>query len=120
MADIIPLGKVNKRQRIPVIVTHDTHGYVRIPPSLLFRDHDEAWFQYCHRLWVGVYEANGRDDIQLTVHLKLSDSDRMIHELNQWAFYAGRIDGGMHIPRVNERLAGLMIHGVKFKLDLGE
>lgn len=120
-AEVITFSRHSKGVHIPVFVTHDQEGkYVRIPQGLLQKKRDEGWFDYSRRLWVGVYEANARDDIRLTVHLKLSEADRMLHELNTWAFCAKMVDGGVLWQAVEERLAGLSIHGIRFKLDLAE
>lgn len=120
-AQILPFNKnIKPGGRIPVVITfeNDNHRLARIPESLKYRGKDELWFEYCRRLWIGVYEANGSDLIKLTVHLNIKDADRMMQEINQWAFYAKQIDGGALYDAVENRLANLSIHNVKFKLDL--
>ncbi len=123
MGEVISFGRHSKHSNVPVVLTHDQDGrYVSIPEGLRFKRHNETWLEYCARLWRGVYEANGRDDIKITVHLKITESDRMLHELNQWAFWSRRVDGGSKNldALVNNRLAVLQIHGINFKMDLVE
>ena len=120
-AQVISFGRHAKNSSIPVMLTHDQEGRcVSIPEGLRFRKHNESWLEYCRRLWRGVYEANGRDDIKITVHLKITESDRMLHELNQWAFWSRRVDGGSNEldAFVDSRLKGLSLHGIKFEMDL--
>ena len=121
IAEIYSFKKHGVTERIPVFITHDQQpGRVIISKGLMFKSNDETWLNYCSRLWRGVYEENYRDDIKLTVHLKISESDRMMMEINQWAFYASRIDGGALIDEVNRRLDNVKIHGILFKFDLPE
>lgn len=121
MAEVYSFKKHGEIERIPVMVTHDQPpGRVRISPGLLFKRGDETWMNFCSKLWIGVYEENGTDRIKLTVHLKLSECDRMMLELKQWAFYASRIDQGALIEVVQERVNNLELHGIRFAFDLPE
>lgn len=120
-AEIYSFKKHGYIERIPVLVTHDQKpGRCFVSKGLMLKSMDEAWINFCSRLWRGVYEENARDDINLTVHLKLSESHRMMMELNQWALYASRIDAGALIDEVNRRLDNVEIHGIKFKFDIPE
>lgn len=120
-AEIYSFKKHGVTERIPVFITHDQQpGRVIISKGLMFKSVDESWLNYCSRLWRGVYEENYRDNIKITVHLKISESDRMMMELNQWAFYASRIDAGALIDEVNRRFSNIEIHGILFKFDLPE
>jgi len=120
-AEIYSFKRHGNIERFPVLVTHDQQpGRCFISKGLMLKSTDETWMNFCSRLWRGVYEENARDDIKLTVHLKLSESDRMMMELNQWAFYASRIDAGALIDEVNRRLDKVEIHGILFKFDIPE
>ena len=120
-AEIYSFKKHAKVERTKILITHDQPaGRVRIPDALTWKKSDESWKDFCGKLWMGAYENNGTDMIKLTVHLKLSESDRFMYELNQWASYAMMFDAGALYEEVNRRLEKVELHGVLFKFDLPE
>jgi len=61
--------------------------------------------------------------IKLTVHLKLSESHRMMNELNRWygmVQLLNKAEGGIMTDLIEERMGNLEIHGVRFKFDAPE
>jgi len=123
-AQVFTLKKHGRIERIPVFVTHDkAPGSVHISKGLQFKAVDESWLDYCRRLWIGTWEENGTDMIKLTVHLKLSESHRMMNELNRWygmVQLLNKAEGGIMTDLIEERMGNLEIHGVRFKFDAPE
>lgn len=121
-AEVYEFSRAAKVHRRPLLITFNSekHRCLTIPDALRYIEAGETWMEYSNRLWLGVYYATGDDTFEMTVHLKLSESHRLIHELKQWAFYASRIDGGALIEPVAEEIKKLRLHGVRFAFDVPE
>lgn len=104
-----------------MFITHDSDGRcIRIPAELAGKPRNLKWMDYCHKLWHAVHKTNGRDDIKITLHVKYTELEGIMQELENWHKIALKIDNGALKQEADRRLKNIEMHGITINCDAPE
>lgn len=123
MAKIINLFQVSHAKRPHrelMLITHCGKTQPRLSEDARHKYTNQSWQDFAYKLWVDCWQLNGRDDIELTVHLKPSQAHAFKYEFDQWYHGACMVDCGALAELARQYKEKMLFAGITFAIDIPE